>query len=109
MNSTLDTMLEDVIRVTTEILAGQMIIKETAQKLKAENEHLVRKSSELQQILATSQKQLQAETCIPILMINKLVEEVNHIRKDQGVKIEKLISAMDETNKQFRLMKTSVD
>ena len=99
MNSTLDTMLEDVIRVTTEILAGQMIIKETAQKLKAENEHLLQKSSELQQILATSQKQLQAETCIPILMINKLVEEVNHIKKDQGVKIKKLISSVDEANR----------
>ena len=42
-------------------------------------------------------------------MINKLVEEVNNIKKDQGVKIDNLISSVDETNKQFRQMKKSVD
>ena len=102
-------MLEDIIRVTTEIIEKQMSIKETAEKLKSENEQLQLKSRELQTILATSQKQLQLETSIPILMINKLVEEVNHIKEDQGVKIQNLILSVDETSNQFGMMKRKVD
>ena len=66
--------------MTLDIIEKQISIKETAEKLKSENEQLQLKSRELQTILATSQKQLQLETSIPILMINKLVEEVNHIK-----------------------------
>jgi hypothetical protein len=102
-------ILEDIIRVTAEVIEKQIAIKETAEKLKTENEQLQMKSRELQTILATSQKQLQLETSIPILMINKLVTEVNHIKEDQGVKINDLILSVDETSNQFGLMKRKVD
>jgi hypothetical protein len=67
------------------------------------------KSRELQTILATSQKQLQLETSIPILMINKLVEEVNHIKEDQEVKIKDLVLSVAETSNKFVMMKRKVD
>ena len=102
-------MLEDVVKVTLEILDKQIAIKETAEKLKYENEQLQGKSEELQKILEMSRKQLQSEASIPLLMINKLVEEVNHIKKEQGIKIGKLICSVDETNKKFKQMKRMVD
>ena len=102
-------ILEDIIRVTLDIIEKQISIKETAEKLKPENEQLQLKSRELQTILATSQKQLQLETSIPILMINKLVEEVNHIKEDQGKKIQNLILSVEETSNKFGLMKRKVD
>ena len=112
MESVLDeenNLLQDVVNVTLDILDKQRAIKEAAEKLKEENEELRGKSEELQEILKISQKQLQSESSIPLLMINKLVEEVNYIKKEQGTKIERLISSVDETNKKFKQMKRMVD
>ena len=102
-------MLEDVVKITVEIIDKQIAIKKTAEKLKHQNEQLQGKSEELQNILEMSRKQLQSESSIPLLMINKLVEEVNYIKKEQGIKIGKLISSVDETNKKFKQMKRMVD
>ena len=94
-------MFTDIINITKEIIEQQIVIKEKTEKLQALNENLQMKSLQLQQVLATSQAQLQEEISIPIELINQLAAAVRQLKDEQQEKFSQLLLSLGEAHGQF--------
>ena len=94
-------MFTDIINITNEIIEQQNVIKEKTEKLQALNENLQMKSLQLQQVLATSQAQLQEEISIPIELINQLAAAVRKLKEEQQEKFSQLLLSLGEAHGQF--------
>ena len=94
-------MFTDIINITKEIIEQQILIKNRTESLQAENVELQVKSQELQQVLATSQEQLQIETTIPIELINQLASVVKHMKEEQQARFTQLLLSLEEAHGQF--------
>ena len=79
-------MFTDIINITKEIIEQQIVIKEKTEKLQALNENLQMKSLQLQQVLASSQAQLQEEISIPIELINQLAAAVRQLKDERAAR-----------------------
>ena len=88
-----------MICITNEIIEQQTGIKETTEGLLDKNKLLQMKSGELNQVLETSQKQLQTMTTIPIELINELADAVKQMKEDQQERFEHLLKSLEEVHK----------
>ena len=92
-------IFSEMICITSEIIEQQQGIKETTESLLDKNKLLQMKSGELNQVLETSQKQLQTMTTIPIELINELANAVKQMKEDQQERLEKLLKLLENVHK----------
>ena len=94
-------MFTEIINITKEIIEQQIVIKERTESLQTLNKSLQVKSLQLQQVLATSQAQLQAEISIPIELINQLAGAVRQLKDEQQERFGQLLLSLGEAHEQF--------
>ena len=92
-------IFSEMISITNEIIEQQLGIKETTESLLDKNKLLQMKSGELNQVLETSQRQLQTMTTIPIELINELANAVRRMKEDQQEKFEELLKLLEDVHK----------
>ena len=102
-------LLAEIISISKGIIEKQNWIKNTAERLKDENENMKEKRDELQQILMKSQKELQSWTTIPIGMMNKLAEEIKHMKTEQEKKTDALLLSVCQSHQKFGLARQTVE